>query len=40
MCVSLHRMLVLAGFFSGVKDPTIVLNALERMIRRVPIGRI
>lgn len=40
MCVSLHRRLLLAGFSPGVKDPTIVLNALKRMIRRGNIGRI
>lgn len=39
VCVSLHRKLVLADFFSGVKDPAIVLNALEGTIRRVNTGR-
>lgn len=40
MCVSLHRRLFLASFFPRVKNTTIVLNALKRMIRRVNIGRI
>lgn len=40
ICVSLHRRLFLASFSPGVKDTTWVLNGLERMIRRVNIGRI